>query len=115
MGGFRNGCSCILNQYPFNRKQKRSRRLHCSLQKVDALFGQLVDNLKLREEKNIIPPKFVFPYVINDCKNVITGAPFEKGKPASTLLEDFTTKTNKLSDVDDATKKELIKKAEKHQ
>jgi len=29
---------------------------------INALFDQLIANLKIREEKNIIPPKFVFPY-----------------------------------------------------
>jgi uncharacterized protein (DUF885 family) len=112
MGGLQTDVPVFLINIHSIENKKEAEDYIARLQKVDALFGQLVDNLKLREEKNIIPPKFVFPYVINDCKNVITGAPFEKGKPASTLLEDFTTKTNKLSDVDDATKKELIKKAE---
>jgi uncharacterized protein (DUF885 family) len=78
---------------------------------MNALFDQLIVNLKIREEKNISPPKFVFPYVTSDCKNVLSGAPFEKGKPASTLLEDFTKKVNAVKDMDDATKKELITKA----
>ncbi len=78
---------------------------------LPALFDQLIINVKIREEKNIIPPKFVFPYVITDCKNVLTGIPFEKVKTSSTLLEDFSTKVNALKDIDDATKKELIAKA----
>ncbi|MGQ0827168.1 MAG: DUF885 domain-containing protein [Bacteroidota bacterium] len=75
------------------------------------LFDQLITNLKIREEKNIIPPKFVFPYVINDCKNMLSGAPFEKEKPANALLEDITNKVNSLTDIDDASKKDLIIKA----
>lgn len=78
---------------------------------VNDLFSQLIVNLKIREEKNIIPPKFVFSYVRTDCKNILSGAPFEKGKPANALLEDFTTKVNALKDIDDAAKKELITKA----
>lgn len=78
---------------------------------MNALFDQVVENLKMREEKNIIPPKFVFPYVVSDCKNVISGAPFEKGKPANPLLEDFTTKVNALKEIDEPIKKELIAKA----
>ncbi len=78
---------------------------------ISTLFDQLLVNLKIREEKNIIPPKFVFPYVISDCKNIISGEPFEKGKPENALLEDITKKVNDLKDVDDATKKDLIAKA----
>ncbi|MDQ3046142.1 MAG: DUF885 domain-containing protein [Bacteroidota bacterium] len=77
---------------------------------VSTVFDQLLAGLKTREEKNIIPPKFVFPFVINDCKNVISGAPFEKGKPDSDLLSDFTSKVNAVKDIDEATKKDLIKK-----
>ncbi len=78
---------------------------------ISALFDQLIVNLKMRAEKNIIPPKFVFPYVISDCKNIISGEPFEKGKRVNALLEDITKKVNALKDADDATKKELISKA----
>ncbi|HEY0029817.1 MAG TPA: DUF885 domain-containing protein [Bacteroidia bacterium] len=78
---------------------------------IASLFGQLIANLKIREEKNIVPPKFVFPYVLNDCKNVISGEPFEKGKGMNPLLEDFSNKVNALKDIDDATKKDLIGKA----
>ena len=60
------------------------------LSAVNALFDQLIVNLKTREAKNIIPPKFVFPYVISDCKNILSGEPFEKGKPANALLEEET-------------------------
>ncbi|OFY86115.1 MAG: hypothetical protein A3F72_06590 [Bacteroidetes bacterium RIFCSPLOWO2_12_FULL_35_15] len=78
---------------------------------IKTLFDQLIVNLKIREEKNIIPPQFVFPYVINDCKNIISGAPFEKGKPNCALLEDFTKKVNDLKDASDVDKKQLIENA----
>jgi len=81
------------------------------LLKVDAMFDQLIVNLKLREAKNIIPPKFVFPYVLNDCKGIISGKPFEKSGADNPLLEDITAKVNALKDVDDAGKKDLIKRA----
>lgn len=81
------------------------------LSKVNTVFDQVLNNLKLREAKNILPPKFVFPYVLNDCKNVITGKPFDKSSENNPLLEDFTKKVSALKDVDDAGKKELIAKA----
>ncbi len=78
---------------------------------INALFDQLIVNLKIREEKNIIPPKFVFPYVINDCKNILSGTPFEKSKVMNPLLADFMSKVDTLKVLDEATKKELIEKA----
>ena len=59
------------------------------------LMGQLVTQLKLREERGIIAPKFVFKHVIRDSKNILTGAPFDDGKN-STLFADFTNKINKI-------------------
>lgn len=65
------------------------------------LMQQLVTQLKLREERGIIAPKFVFEHVIRDSKNILVGAPFDKGED-STILADFTSKINKaeLSDSD---------------
>ncbi|MBL7882516.1 MAG: DUF885 domain-containing protein [Bacteroidia bacterium] len=78
---------------------------------VKPLFEQVLVKLKTREEKNIIPPKFVFPYVIADCKNVISGKPFDTSKEVNPLMDDFTAKVNALSDIDETTKKDLITKA----
>ncbi|RUO39431.1 DUF885 domain-containing protein [Pseudidiomarina aestuarii] len=74
------------------------------------LFEQLTENLKIRAEKGIIAPKFVYPYVISDSQNIITGAPFDDGEP-SVLLEDFTKKIENL-DIEDAQFNELKGAAE---
>lgn len=76
---------------------------------LPALFQQLVDNLNTRAEKGIIAPKFVYPYVISDSQNIITGAPFDEGEP-STLLADFTKKTEAL-EVEESVKQTLINDA----
>ncbi len=62
---------------------------------VPTVFKQLEDNLQLRAENGIIPPKFVFPYVIESSKNIIQGAPFDNGKD-SALLADFKRKITAL-------------------
>lgn len=73
---------------------------------AEVLIGQLVEELKLREAKGIIAPKFVFPHVIRDSKNILVGAPFDEGED-STLLADFTKKVNKL-EIADEEKAQLI-------
>jgi uncharacterized protein (DUF885 family) len=78
---------------------------------INKLFDQLIDNLKLREAKQIIPPQFVFPYLLNDCKSMISGKPFDKSAIMNPLLEDFTKKVNALKDVGDDEKKQLIASA----
>mgnify|MGYP000303651033 FL=1 len=59
------------------------------------LMKQLVTQLKLREERGIIAPKFVFEHVIRDSKNILVGAPFSS-ENESTILADFTAKIKKI-------------------
>ncbi|WP_417666402.1 DUF885 domain-containing protein [Pseudidiomarina sp.] len=74
------------------------------------LFAQLSENLKIRAEKGIIAPKFVYPYVISDSRNIISGAPFEDGEP-SVFLDDFTKKVDNL-DIDENQYNALMSAAE---
>jgi len=78
---------------------------------LPGLFDQLAENLELRAEKGIIAPKFVYPYVISDSKNIITGAPFDDGEP-SALWKDFTSKVEKL-ELEESQREELLASAEK--
>ena len=76
---------------------------------LPAHFDQLIENLKERADKGVIVPKFVFPYVISDGKNLITGAPYDDGKD-STLFADFKGKVDKLS-ISDEEKSALVEQA----
>jgi uncharacterized protein (DUF885 family) len=69
---------------------------------------QVIENLELRAGKGIVPPKFVFPLVLDACKNVIKGKPFEQSETDSTLLADFTKKVTALKDVDQPTRDRLL-------
>lgn len=72
---------------------------------------QLIQNLITREKMGIIPPKFVFPMVIDDCKNLVSNYPFENQKKEySALYRDFEQKLHSIS-ISDSTKKMLLNKA----
>ena len=77
---------------------------------VKPLFAQLEIELKLREEKGVLPPKFVFDKVLDDSKNIISGKPFDGSDKESTILADFTKKVNALS-LSDSEKNTLITNA----
>ncbi|WGL17689.1 DUF885 domain-containing protein [Microbulbifer bruguierae] len=79
------------------------------LQGLPAHFDQLVENLKERADAGVTVPAFVFPYVISDGENLVTGAPFGDGKD-STLFADFKGKVDKLS-ISSEQKAELIQQA----
>jgi uncharacterized protein (DUF885 family) len=68
------------------------------LNAVKTQFDQLIAGLKIREQKGVIPPKFVLPKVIRDASNVIDGYPFtEDPQKVSALYDDFDSKISKLT------------------
>ena len=73
------------------------------LEKTASLFEQLINNLKIREEKDIIPPKFVFAHVLRDCRNIISG---------TTLIDDFKSKLDAQDDLAETERKDLLNQAE---
>ncbi|KGJ87800.1 DUF885 domain-containing protein [Colwellia psychrerythraea] len=95
----------LINQHSINdvkEAQDYIARVHGSKK----LLVQLVEQLKLRETKGIIAPKFVFGHVIRDSKNILVGAPFDDGE-SSTIFADFTRKVNKIA-ISDNEKAALI-------
>ncbi len=80
------------------------------LERVEPLFEQLVVGLRARAEKGIVAPKFVFPHVLSDSRNIISGAPFDDSGEDGTLLADFREKVAAL-EVDDAARQKLIERA----
>jgi uncharacterized protein (DUF885 family) len=70
------------------------------------VLDQSLAEAKARQQLGVLPPKWVFPYVIADSKNVISGAPFGPGAD-STLWADFKGKVAALQ-TDDATKARLL-------
>ncbi|MDG2256526.1 MAG: DUF885 domain-containing protein [Opitutaceae bacterium] len=77
---------------------------------VGPVFEQLLENLKLREELGVVPPRFVFPMAIESCRNIISGAPFDESGEDSALWEDFRKKLQAL-DMEEPQKVMLQKKA----
>jgi len=72
------------------------------------LFDQLLVNLKVREEKGAVAPRFVFPLVLDACHKIIKGKPFDSGPNDSPLLEDFRKKVTALGKADAATRDRLV-------
>ncbi len=73
-----------------------------------ALFDQLITLTEAQAARGILPPKFVFPLLVESAREVITGAPFDQTERKCALLEDFETKVGALKAVDAATKQQLI-------
>ncbi|MEW6982629.1 DUF885 family protein [Colwelliaceae bacterium 6471] len=100
----------LINQHSI-KDVKQANDYIARLHGVNTLLTQLIEQLKIRESKGIIPPKFVFAHVIRDSQNLLKGAPFD-GEESSPLLADFTKKVNKL-DIEQAEKDALLSNASK--
>ncbi len=100
----------LINQHSI-ADEKEAQDYIARVNGTNTLINQLIDNLKVREEKGIIAPKFVFTHVLRDSNNIISGAPFSDGED-SPILADFRKKVNKL-ELDDAKKASLIADVEK--
>ena len=78
---------------------------------VDEQAAQLILNLQARQEKGIIPPQFVFPLVLDACRKVTQGRPFDSSDTDNPLLADFTRKVGALKDIDQPTRDRLMAEA----
>lgn len=78
------------------------------LKSIKPLFDIEMEGLVKRDSMKIVPPRFVFPLVIQDCYNIITGTPFDRSSKKSSLLQDFTDKINALKSVSANDKTKLL-------
>lgn len=66
------------------------------LEEFRRVFKEVIENIKRSEKQGILPPKFVFPYVLDASQKVIQGKPFDQSAEDSPLLADFKKKLAQL-------------------
>jgi uncharacterized protein (DUF885 family) len=76
------------------------------LKGVGTALDQAMAQAGASEKIGVVPPRWTFPYVIADSRNIITGAPFGPGED-SPLWADFKGKVEKL-DAPQAEKDRLL-------
>jgi uncharacterized protein (DUF885 family) len=81
------------------------------LEGVRTYMDQRIERATAAARLGILPPRFVFPYVIEDSRNIITGRPFGDGASDSPLLADFRAKVDALS-IDEARRESLLARGE---
>lgn len=82
------------------------------LEEFRRAFREAVDGLRASEDEGVVPPRFVFPYVIRASQNVIKGKPFSKKGSDSPLMMDFKKKLEALK-MSSAKNKYFMARAEK--
>ncbi len=66
------------------------------IRKIGVLIDQVIAWMRVGQEADVLPPKFVYNAVVRDCRNVLSGEPFG-GEGRSPLWRDFTGKVNRLN------------------
>lgn len=82
------------------------------LEGIRPLFAQQLERARAAVKGGIAPPKFVYPYVVEDAGNIIKGRPFDTGPDDSPLLADFRGKVGKL-EIEAARRAALMADAER--
>jgi uncharacterized protein (DUF885 family) len=67
-------------------------RLHA----LESSCGQVIEELGKRESLGIIPPSFLFPQILGDCRNFIGDSSQGVGLERNVLYQDFRAKLEKL-------------------
>ena len=96
----------LINYHPVDNEAD-ARAYIARLQGIPTLFGQIEMRARQSEKIGVLPPKFVFPLMIDAARQVITGEPFDAAKP-SALWADFNAKVNALAKLSPAAKKKLL-------
>lgn len=81
------------------------------LEGVRAYLELQLERAAAAARQSILPPRFVFPYVIEDAGNIIRGKPFDDGGSDSPLLADIRGKLAAL-DIGESRREALLARAE---
>ena len=111
MNGLHSTVPSFLISYHTIDNLNEARAYVARLRGMAPLFAQICDSVKISQAKGILPPKFVFPIVIQACRDVIAGEPFDQSGKKCALFEDFEKKIGALKEVDPATRSALIAEA----
>jgi uncharacterized protein (DUF885 family) len=107
MGGMHSDAPAFLINFHAVDSAADARDYIARLHGLGRVFDQLMANAREAQARGVLPPKFVFPLLIEASREVVTGAPFDQSGKPSALLADLEGKIAALKDVDEAAKKQL--------
>lgn len=108
MGGLHTDAPAFLINFHAVDTVDDARAYIARLRAMPAMFDQLTVRAETQAARGILPPKFVYPLLIESCREIVSGAPFEAGERKSALFEDFEAKVGALADADATVKAQLV-------
>lgn len=91
-GGFHTGVPGILMNLHRVADVRDAQAYVARLKAVGPLFDQLIVGMRLRADKGIVPPRWVFPKVEQTIRGLLTGVPFSEGPGDNPIWADFKKK-----------------------
>jgi uncharacterized protein (DUF885 family) len=80
------------------------------LNNVGVWFDQVIEQLRIRQDKNLLLTDWQYPQMIQASRNIISGAPYDNSGVDSTLWVDFQTKVAAL-DIPNEQRESLLENA----
>lgn len=80
------------------------------LSQLNTQMDNLIGDLEKSKAKGIVAPKFVYPYVLKDCRNLLEGAPFDKNG-VNPLISDYKKDVDALEGLTEIEKQVLTDSA----
>lgn len=81
------------------------------LSKLDIQMDGLIEDLEKSKAKGIVAPKFVYPYILKDCQNLLQGAPFDM-EGVNPIVADYRKDVEALTDLSVVEKRVLTDSAD---
>jgi len=106
MGGIQSSLPSLMENSHKLRDKSDAEAYITRLSLFDTKFDQLIESLKIREDKGVIPPKFVTDRVLDEMKGFIGE------KKSNILYTNFETKIDKLEELSQEEKDTLKKRVE---
>lgn len=106
MGGIQSSLPSLMENSHKLRDKSDAEAYITRLSLFDTKFDQLIESLKIREDKGVIPPKFVTVRVLDEMKGFIGE------KKSNILYTNFETKIEKLEELSQEEKDTLKKRVE---
>ncbi|WP_108803147.1 DUF885 family protein [Aquimarina sp. Aq107] len=113
MGGVQSSLPSLMENSHKLRDKSDAEAYITRLTKFETKFEQLIENLKIREDKGIIPPKFVMDRVIDEMNGFIGVNSNEDSAVKSNILyTNFETKIDEVEELSEEEKDTLKKQVE---
>lgn len=123
MGGIQSGLPSMLERSHKLRNKSDVEAYITRLSKFETKFDQLIENLKIKEEKEIIPPRFVIDRVLTEMNGfignndkqaeiIIEAQPASSPVKSNILYTNFESKIDKIEDLSQEQKDDYKKQVE---